>query len=268
MGCRETGNNNRTVLQYSLDGKFVAKWNRLIDAAAFAGLNKTTIWQCCQNRPHYAQAGGYIWIYEEDVGTINERVDRIPQYKVENLPNEEWRDVECYEGMYQVSNKGRVKCLKARNSHGIKRESLCIPWLDKSGYKKHNLNKNGSSKLFKLHRLVAKAFIPNPENKPLVDHIDGNPSNNCVENLRWATYKENHYNPNTRYKHLIPVSQYSLDGTLIKEWKSAQDAAESLGVSYHAIQSCCRGNTKTSCKYKWKYNFNKNENIFKHSNQQ
>lgn len=99
-----------------------------------------------------------------------------------------WKEIEGYEGLYQVSNLGRVK-----------RDDYIKPLLDGSGkYYQVSLWKNGKEKKALIHRLVAKAFLPNPENKPCVDHIDTITTNNNVSNLRWCTHKENMNNPLTR----------------------------------------------------------------------
>jgi hypothetical protein len=96
---------------------------------------------------------------------------------------EEWRDIEDYEGQYMISNEGRVKNLKT----GHIRKGKC----NKKGYEQVMLGSEGLYWNYLVHRLVAKAFIPNPENKPTVDHIKSKEiRNNCIDNLRWATYKE------------------------------------------------------------------------------
>ncbi len=111
--------------------------------------------------------------------------NEISWNKVENLPNEIWRDVVGYEGLYMVSNMGRVlRCLK----NGKKLLKRCI---DKKGYAYVHLSKNGVVKHRKVSILVAKAFIPNPKNKPVVHHRDRNRANDCVKNLEWVTYSEN-----------------------------------------------------------------------------
>lgn len=114
---------------------------------------------------------------------------------------EEWRDVEGYESLYQVSNLGRVKSLErvVMNNGGLQHKYEKILKFNVSrGYHIVHLSKEGKVKAFTVHRLVAIAFIPNEDNKPNVDHIDTNPSNNHVDNLRWVTQHENAMNPLTR----------------------------------------------------------------------
>ena len=102
-----------------------------------------------------------------------------------DLPGEVWKDIEGYEGLYQVSNKGRVK------SFHFGKEKILKPYLRANGYLMLCLQVDKIKAHFIIHRLVATAFIPNPVNLPVVNHIDGNKQNNCVENLEWTTYSEN-----------------------------------------------------------------------------
>ena len=125
---------------------------------------------------------------------------------LEDLPGEEWRDVVGYEGLYQVSNLGRVKVLKHPVERGFckcfTKESIIKPRIKDNGYLFVGLSK-GTTKSMKnryIHRLVAEAFIPNNQNKPQVDHIDGDKKNNMVENLIWATQEENINNISTKYR--------------------------------------------------------------------
>jgi hypothetical protein len=99
-----------------------------------------------------------------------------------------WKDIEFYEGLYQISNKGRVKSLEYK---GIKREKILNPCKNKRGYLIVNLYKLQKVKSASVHRIVAKNFIPNKDNKTQVNHIDGMKCNNWIDNLEWNTSSEN-----------------------------------------------------------------------------
>ena len=122
---------------------------------------------------------------------------------------EEWKDIEGYEGLYQVSDWGNVKSLPRLSKRSASRhrgtsilinERILKQSFQTSGYKVVVLCKDGNNRQFQVHRLVAEAFIPNPENKPQIDHINTNKAENNVENLRWCTHTENMNNPITLLK--------------------------------------------------------------------
>lgn len=151
-----------------------------------------------------------------------------------------WRDIKGYEGLYQVSNIGRV-----RNS---KTGKLLKPFTSKN-YLYVKLYKNGVPKVILVHRLVAAAFIPNPNNLPEVDHINRNTADNRVENLRWANRKIQINNSIL----LKPVLQYTLDGQLVAEYPSVSEAERQTGINHRCISWCCLGKYKTSGDYIWKF---------------
>lgn len=170
---------------------------------------------------------------------------------------EEWRDIKNYEG-YQVSNLGRVRSLNYNHTGEI---HIIKPF--KIEYLGLNLWKNKKRKYYLVHRLVAEAFIPNPDNLPCVNHIDECKTNNRVENLEWCSYK---YNSNygtaiqrTREKNINhlnyskPVFQYTLDGELIAEYPSASEAARQINKAKTHISDCCLGKLKSAYGYKWQY---------------
>jgi hypothetical protein len=107
----------------------------------------------------------------------------------------EWRPIKEYEGLYEVSDTGLVKALEKRVERGkcnrTWKEHIKKYGVDSKGYLRVTLSKDGTNKTYKVHRLVATAFTPNPDNLPQVNHIDGNKSNNCVSNLEWCTQSEN-----------------------------------------------------------------------------
>lgn len=175
------------------------------------------------------------------------------------MNTEQWRMIPDYDGLYMVSNLGRVKSL---NFHQTGRENLLKPYKSKMGYLSCTLWKNGKPKILKLHRLVAMAFIPNHENKPYINHKDENPLNNCVDNLEWCTaqYNTNYGTGNSRRSETLTngktakkIAQYSLDEKLIKIWPSMSEITRQLGYPFGNISRCCRGNGKTAYGFIWKY---------------
>lgn len=170
---------------------------------------------------------------------------------------EEWKDIEGYEGLYQISNQGRVKSL---NYNHTGKEKILKYGKRPNGYLKTTLIKNGIRKDIYIHRLVAQTFIPNPDDKPCVDHIDTNPLNNKSENLRWCTQKENLNNPLSIEKikginnyNAKPILQFTLNGEFIRRWDCVMDASRELGCSHGNISSCCNGSRNKSYGYKWGY---------------
>ena len=157
--------------------------------------------------------------------------------------NEEWRDIDEYEGLYQISNLGRVKSLK------FGKEKILKPEKDRYGYLLIGLYKKaGERKHYSVHRLVANAFIPNPNNLPEVNHIDEDKTNNRVSNLEWMTSKEN-----TRYSQAVAVNQYTLDDRFIRTWDCMNEIHIQLGYITGNICSCCQGKLKSSYGFKWFY---------------
>ena len=162
-----------------------------------------------------------------------------------------WHDIENYEGLYQISNKGRVKSLYNGS------ERILRPVIDRYGYYKIMLYNDSVRKIFSIHRLVAQAFIPNLYNKPQVNHLDENKKNNSVDNLEWATAKENS-NYGSRNEKVAdsrskPILQYSKSGDFIREWKSAAEVERVLGINNSDIIQCCKGRRKSAGGYIWRY---------------
>ena len=115
-----------------------------------------------------------------------------------------WKPVVGYEGLYEVSNLGKVKAIKW---HRGEEEKEMKPYTTYKGYLRLRLTKNGKGKQFQIHRLVAEAFIPNPENKPYIDHINTDRTDNRVENLRYCTCKENNNFSLARINRSIAITQ-------------------------------------------------------------
>ena len=168
---------------------------------------------------------------------------------------------------YEVSNYGKVFTKRRKIRATLQGTTRIIERRQKKpsdngkGYMIIILSKEGKNYKRYVHRLVAMAFIPNPENKPTVNHKDGNKCNNHVDNLEWATYKE-------QAKHAMEtglarlgatakeIDQLDLKGVFIKRWPSACEAHRELGIARSSIQGCCkpfRKGQKTAGGYKWKF---------------
>ena len=200
-----------------------------------------------------------------------------------------WKDIKNYEG-YQVSNFGRIRSLDRMvncplNGKRLIKGKILKPGRSSNGYLSVNLCGSTNN----VHKLVAEAFIPNPENKPCIDHINTDKMDNRAENLRWVTHKENMNNPKTllkivearkgktqsketiekrvskirgvprpqevvetiRKKLSKPIIQYAKDGTFIKEYPSIKDAKIETGIS--SIMDNLRNRQRTAGGYIWKY---------------
>lgn len=154
---------------------------------------------------------------------------------------------------YAVSNLGNVIHLE--------KFMLMKPRKDSHGYLQADLYKDGKCKQFRVHVLVAKAFIPNPENKPQVNHIDGNKTNNTVENLEWVTPSENMKHAfktglsksNSIYQRKSVAMLDKFTGEILRVFESSHEAERQNGINQGSISKACHGKLKTTGGYKWKY---------------
>ena len=172
---------------------------------------------------------------------------------------EEWKDVVGFEGAYQVSNYGNLRSID-RISKG-KRYSgkLLSKSQERSGYIVDILSFDGIRKTVRRHRLVAEAFIPNPDGKPEINHLDGNKINNHVDNLEWATHRENTdhawvtgLTPSPPKAKERSVLQF-YEGQKIAEYKSIDIAAIINRISAEDICKCCKGKRKNAGRFFWRY---------------
>lgn len=214
-------------------------------------------------------------------------------YSLEDLPNEVWKDIKGYEGLYQISDYGRIKSFYRTTTH----TRILKERTHRDGYLYVGLYKNGKTTTAKSHRLVALYFIPNPENKPQVNHKDGNKLNNNVENLEWCTAAENArhavdtglwvwteeskrklketllkkgytLHDNTKKKRTkqtkdqhtrghgfgyVQVVQKTDEGDIVKIWRSMSDASRELGIPVPHIVRVCKGRRKHTGGYMWEY---------------
>lgn len=207
----------------------------------------------------------------------------------ENEIIEEWKPICGYEGFYEISNYGRVKSLDYNRT---KQEKILRQGKNKYGYLMVVLYKEGKGKTIKVHRLVAQAFIPNPNNFRCVNHKDENKTNNCVDNLEWCDHKYNLNYKNTQARRVAStdfkafqarrvastdwksvgrknaekltngvrskqVYQYTKDGTLVAIWTSTRECGRN-GFNFGAVSQCCnncfnREGNNVYKGFKWSY---------------
>lgn len=165
-------------------------------------------------------------------------------------------------GLYEVSNMGRIKSLdktiKLYNGGSYVRKGKILKLLkSRQGYMRIHLLINGVAKTLSVHRLVAEAFIPNPNNYKQVNHKDENKSNNNVENLEWCTQEYNKRygtaRQRMREKTSKKIIQYDLDDNFIKIWNGIREAGRNLKITNQAICLCCMGRRNKAGGYKWRY---------------
>jgi len=190
-----------------------------------------------------------------------------------------WLPVVGYEKYYRISNLGNVHSLERilkyerRTKSGkeikisVKKSKRLKTHINNVGYYSTDFQVNGIKKTVAIHRLIAEAFIPNPENKQTVNHKDGIKTNIDISNLEWATYKENNKhafdiglkkptwsgvygadNPQSK-----PVIQLNKKGIVLNRFVSAREAQEKTGASYKHISSCCLGKRLSTGGYCWKF---------------
>lgn len=170
------------------------------------------------------------------------------------MKNVVWKDIKGYEGLYKINNLGQVRSF---HNYRIGKINILKPRL-KRGYYTVGLRKNGKRKWIGIHRLVAQAFIPNPNNYPCVNHKDENKINNIVENLEWCTIKYNNcYGTRIekiRRKTGKIVLQYDLEGNFIKEYSNMGEACKENNIKSRSnIHECCYGKYKQAGGYIWRF---------------
>lgn len=167
-----------------------------------------------------------------------------------------WKDIPNFEGLYQISNLGRVKSFRQSTKFHKANEYILKPSLANNGYYQVTLYKDTGKKKFLVHRLVAEAFIPNPENHPQINHMDEDPYNNRADNLEWCTAEYNNAYGTARIRIVEtksrPIEQLTLDGKTIAVYRSTRIAAELLGINRGTLKDCIRKGSPCSGYY-WKY---------------
>lgn len=183
----------------------------------------------------------------------------------------EWKDIAGYEGHYQISNYGNVKSLSrtiknSRYQFGSVKDRTLKQAINTNGYSFVSLRLNGKQKSVSIHRLVAIAFLANPDAKEQVNHINGVKSDNRVENLEWVTRSENVLHAYRSLKRkssqqgkvgkesfsAIPISQYDMQGNFVAYFESQKDASIKTGVNARSINMCYKRKQKTAGGFVWK----------------
>lgn len=169
-----------------------------------------------------------------------------------NMKNETWKSVVGYEGLYEVSDAGSVRSVK------FGRQRILKPRKQRDGYLLVQLCKDGKVKHMQVHRLVAQAFIPNPNNLDTVNHRDEVKTNNAVGNLEWMSRGDNlnYGTRNSRMAEALSKPVQMLDkstGGLLATFPSTQEAQRVTRIDHGSISKCCLGKLKLAGGYVWKY---------------
>lgn len=165
----------------------------------------------------------------------------------------EWKSVPKFEGWYEVSNFGEVRSIDRKVNYktlgkSFRKGVILRPKISKHGYKEVVLTINGKRCCYRVHKLVALAFIPNPLNLPCINHINKDKLDNRVCNLEWCTTQYNtlYSMPSTT------IGQYDLSGNLIAIFNHYTDAGNSVSDNKYGVYRCCTGKMKTYKGYIWK----------------
>lgn len=171
---------------------------------------------------------------------------------------EQWKAIPGYEGLYEASTLGKIRSV-------YRYRRVLKPMISSTGYERVDLFNNKKRKQYFVHRLVAMTFIPNPEGKPIVNHMDESKTNNHVDNLEWVTHIENcnygtaikrrtmhtdysnrHSNANQIKAVSKPIEQYTKDGEFIQRWESASECSRKTGIPISSIRRSATGERKTA----------------------
>lgn len=220
---------------YAKKGDNIFEFGSVLEASQSTGVYKDKIYKCCNNKMSYT--GGMEWSYTPFI--LNKE--------------DNWKDCVGYEGLYQVNRQGEV-----RSSHkgGWK---ILVAGISNAGYRHFLFYKNGKRVNVRGNRLVAEAFIPNPDNSPFVNHKDENPSNDCVENLEWCTCEYNINYGTARERSSLnhrknrPVCMFDVNGDFIREFYNINDAAKFVNGAHTCILRCCNNSVLCYKGYIWRY---------------
>jgi len=237
----KSSHSGRNIIQYDKNMNMIKEYDTIREASKQVNIHSTTIHNALTGK--FKHAGGYIWKYKKE--------------KI--IKDEIWKDIiiDKINTRYKVSNYGRIKSKRNIIIKGHIHDSYYI--IIDLRFIKDNINIRKSAR---LHRLVATAFLPNIANKySEIDHIDTNPQNNNVNNLKWCTHKENMNNIITKAKLSKPVNQYDKNGKFINKFNSINDANKYMCEKYGyvnlqpVISNMCnkKKQNKTAGGYKWEF---------------
>ena len=172
-----------------------------------------------------------------------------------------WKNIPGYDGIYQVSDQGDIRSIDRMvlmRMKGVQCQSFrpghtIVPTKTKCGYHSVVLYRDGKGVHHLVHRLVATAFVPNPQGKLQVNHKDENKRNNVASNLEWCTPQENSSYGTRPTRLQTRVAMFDSAGSKVKEFESVSEAAKAIGCNYTSIVHCCRGQQKTAKGYVWQY---------------
>lgn len=216
---------SKIIEQYDLDNNIIKEFKSIAEASRHNNISRKIIRKVLNGGNNKT---GYIWKYKIENNVINKE-------------NEEWKDIPNFPG-YTVSNYGDIKNIK---------KQLLKPCFN-GNYNSVRLSINGKVTQIVCHRLVALAFLPNPNNFPIVNHKDENKLNNHISNLEWCNHSYNSIY-SVKEERKKKVYQYDLKNKLIKQWPSIKNAAKSLNMKPNGISNCCNGKLKTSQGFIWKF---------------
>lgn len=168
-----------------------------------------------------------------------------------------WKDISGFEGLYQVSNLGRIKSYHQWKRANCPPEYFLNPSLSNTGYLQVTLYSNKKRSKLLVHRIVAEAFVPNPSNHPHINHMDEDKTNNCASNLEWCTAAYNNSYGTARFRAILSkshmVDQFLPSGQLLARYVCITVASEITGIPKQRIKSCCIGECNSSNGFVWKY---------------
>jgi hypothetical protein len=234
----------KRVIQLTSEGDVIAEYDSALDAYAATGIHNSAISKVCLGTGYSKTAGGYRWEFADEPAN--------PKVNMDELDMNEWRVNEKYPS-HLFSIKGEIYNIKTRTVLHQNKEKK------PKEYIRLHLNESGVKEPEYVHKLIAETFIPNPENKPYVNHKDGDKHNNCVDNLEWATAKENCQHacdtgltPKPAGKAVIQIDINTGNDTA--RFDTLTQAAKAVGLkSGETIKLVCNGKRTKAGGYKWKW---------------